>query len=355
MFRVLAVTTDPSLRGLLESTFANTPYHLTFECSAASAAPAAAATASHCLLLDQSMGADCQELEAQIWSQCPSDGKGVSILLARLDRWQAGDHNQAGCDFVVFPELGAEHLSTSIQAVVERQQAQRDLREIEQLALLGTVSAGVLHELKNPLNNVLGGMDRVLELVEDQPAAHRWAALIRRNGELLRTSLTDLLGGFRSDEPLQEVDLPPLLDRAAAYVLKGDVSHRSVHLNFEIPSDLPRVLGSSSHLLHLFLNLLVNARQATEEIQGTITLRASVDPEASMLVVDVEDNGPGIPADLLQQLFENSRSTKVGGSGFGLLFCRKIVDRHHGSIEASNGTSGGAHFRVRLPFAPVTA
>lgn len=352
MFSVLAVTNDPTFGSLLKAGFSDTnhPFELVPDGQAAQAT--LAARSWNCLLVDRTLAAAAYTSPRPWWQESTESGCCLVLLerIAPLPITPSVDG--VATEAILFPELGFPYLLANLQLLWDRKQFQDDLREMEKLALIGTVSAGVLHELKNPLNNVLGGMDRVLELVADLPAVHRWAALIRRNGELLRESLTDLLGGFREDEVLGLVDIHALLDRAAAYVLKGEVSHRQIALRKSYDKALPKVPGSAGHLLHLFLNLIVNARQAISGKRGTISLRTRLQAPENVVIVDVEDTGPGIAAEILTQLFATSRSTKVGGSGFGLVFCRKIVDRHRGTIAAENLPQGGARFRVCLPLRP---
>ncbi|MFO0946770.1 MAG: ATP-binding protein [Planctomycetota bacterium] len=302
-----------------------------------------------CLLVDRRLYDDAASFTTW-WENRSGDTRNALCLFSTLEAWQASPlPREPRLDLVVFPELGKEHVLQGIQLAMERQQLHRRFYEVEKLAMLGTVSAGVLHELKNPLNNVLGGMERMLALVEKDSATRRWGNIIQRNGELLRDSLHDLLAGFREEATFTPIQLHPLMDRAVTYALKGEMAYRSITLDRQYLDRDLTVLGSAGHLLHLFLNLLVNARQAIGKQPGTITLRTSQNADQSRVVIDIEDTGPGISPDLEGNLFETIQTTKVEGSGFGLLLCRKIVDRHRGRIEVENLPTRGARFRVHLP------
>jgi signal transduction histidine kinase len=178
--------------------------------------------------------------------------------------------------------------------------------------------------------------------------------MIQRNGELLRNSLVELLDGFRPDVQPQPVSLHDVLDRAVTYAITGDVNvRRRISVIKDLCEPAPIVSGSAGALLHLFLNLLVNARQAMADTDGSIIVRTAWD-NATFLTITIQDSGPGIPIDVLPTLFKARRSTKARGSGFGLSMCRDIVERHGGTISASNAPSGGACFAIRLPAAAAT-
>lgn len=302
-----------------------------------------------CLLLDRRYFDEESRFSAW-WENRSGDTRHALCLCSSIADWrQTPLPRDPRVDLVLFPELGEEHLLQGIQLALERRQLHRRFYEVEKLALLGTVSAGVLHELKNPLNNVLGGMERMLALVDKDSATRRWGNIIQRNGELLRDSLVDLLAGFREEGAFKAVALHPLMDRAVTYALKGDMAYRKITLDRRYAEDNPMVFGSSGHLLHLFLNLLVNARQAIGQQPGSITLRTTREANRPEVIIDVEDTGPGIPPDLEANMFESIQTTKAEGTGLGLLLCGKIVERHQGRIEAENLPSGGARFRVYLP------
>lgn len=299
-----------------------------------------------CLLISQEPPEGAEEFVRR-WID-DVDGRSAIALISDLTRWTDQPSTPpAWADLVIFPALGFETLFSSVQLAIDRRRLRRRLFESEKAALIGNVTAGVLHELKNPLNNVLNGLERLLAQVHTDPAVLRWGGLIRRNSDLLRQSLKELLEGFRRDHVDEQVDLHALMLRAALYVLKGDVVYRHLSIERELTEDAPMVMGSSGHLLHLFLNLILNARQAMEGRGGRIVLRSYWNDPAT-IVVEVEDEGPGIAPEVLGHLFHDCQSTKPGGSGFGLVLCQQIVARHQGTITAMPGRKG-ALFRVTLP------
>jgi signal transduction histidine kinase len=300
-----------------------------------------------CVLVDEQMGRPAIEL-VERWSVDGDPRTPICLIVwAGVGDSQIRRATRRSVDAVLMTDLDSSYLSAQILRVIEFRRMRRALFDLEKMALIGHVSAGVLHELKNPLNNLLGGMDRLLAQVSADPAVLRWGGLMRRNGELLRDSLRDLLGGFSSHDSQDSVELHSILDRALAYVLKGDPVFRVISVERDWSDDSPIVVGSAGHLLHLFLNLILNARQAMGSQQGRLIVRTRW--EGDVAAIDVEDDGPGISPRILPKLFLHPETTKAGGSGIGLVFCRKIVDRHYGTISAENRTEGGARFTVRLP------
>ncbi len=287
------------------------------------------------------------------WRALP-DGQRPPLFLAI-----AGDEPVAtgveidGFDGVLMPAQAPGLARRMIAAALEHRAERLDSEEASRFAGLGKAVAGVLHELKNPLNNLLLGLDFLERHAPPTPDMDRWKEMVRRNGELLRESLQDLLEGFRVDAERRPAALHAALDKAAQYVVGGDLNFRrriAIEKNFADPP--PIVLGNAGQLLHLFLNLMLNARQALGENTGLIGLATKWDGPG-WVVVEVRDNGPGIASAALATLFQQRRSTKRRGTGLGLALSKEIVDRHGGAIGAANNPGGGACFRVRLPATPA--
>lgn len=313
---------------------------------------------------------DAAELFAEAQAQLPDgvlcDDGGVDGGASFIRRWREQFPNEAtpiliigtaagpptctlsdGAAGYVFPELGFEAGYAAIAVAVEAHWLKQRLVEVGKLALLGEIMAGVLHELKNPVNNMLGSLERVSQRIESDPAIARWAEIIRRNGELLRESVGSLLAGFRSHLPPQPVDVHETLDKAAHYALKGDATVRNIGLIRELGAENPIVHAPPGPLLHLFLNLLVNARQAIGTSSGTITIRsANAD---GRLTVEVHDSGPGIDPMMLKRMFQRFQTTKKTGSGIGLMLVKSVAEQIGGSVAAENSPNGGAVFRIELP------
>ena len=142
---------------------------------------------------------------------------------------------------------------------------------------------------------------------------------------------------------------------------EGPVSHEDVVLTMDVEDNLPSVRGDHTQLRQLFTNLMVNAFEALDG-RGHLTITASFVPvedghtpigepgeTIGSVVIDVEDDGPGIPADVRERIFSPFFTTKPRGSGLGLAIVRKIVDAHDGRIDVRSRVDGGTHFQVGVP------
>jgi len=162
----------------------------------------------------------------------------------------------------------------------------------------------------------------------------------------------------RPQAAFEQTDLAQVLQQSITNA-ESKVPRRDVEIVFDVPDGLPQVDGDASQLCQVFSNLLTNAFEAVNG-KGRVVLRASLEnieqdpafgsdaPEPAV-VVDVIDDGPGIPAELSDRIFNPFFTTKTTGSGLGLPIVRKIVDAHDGRLDLSSGPAKGTRFRVTLP------
>ncbi len=239
--------------------------------------------------------------------------------------------------------------------VIERQ---RDaLRQSEKLTAMGSLLAGVAHELNNPLAIVMGRAS----LLEERTAGTALHADVRRIhdaaercGRIVRTFLN-----MARQRPSERA--PVLLNdlvRGAADLLQYSLRSSGVQLSLVLAPGLPEISADADRLGQLVLNLLVNAQQALVSVPTPRELRieTGVHRAASQLWLRVSDNGPGVPEDMRERIFDPYFSTKGEGAGTGLgLSVSRSVARDHGGellLEQGHGagaTRGGASFCLRLP------
>jgi signal transduction histidine kinase len=145
--------------------------------------------------------------------------------------------------------------------------------------------------------------------------------------------------------------------RDAVSMAETHVQRGNVRLSVEVDEALPAIQGDPHQLRQIFTNLLINAFEALGGA-GAVTIAATAlvedgpaggDPQGPMVQVDVTDNGPGMPADVVEKIFSPFFTTKPQGSGLGLAIVRKIVDAHDGRIDVRVLEAGGTRFRVTLP------
>ncbi len=264
-----------------------------------------------------------------------------------------GQGGAAGGVVLVFHDMTAEH-----EARAARDELQRQRVFADRMTSVGTLAAGVAHEINNPLAYVMGNLDMLAEELRavTLPPALRgeWSELVRdaREGtERIRTIVRGLRTFARADE-----DRRALVDLTAVLALAVDLTASEVRGRARLVLDLgplPLVVGDDARLGQVFINLLVNAAQAigdgdAEAHEIRIVARTDADRRA---VVEVHDTGPGIPAETIGRVFDPFFTTKpVGvGTGLGLSVCHSIVTGLGGAITAHARPGGGAIVRVVLP------
>ena len=259
--------------------------------------------------------------------------------------------------YLVKPCSTADLLLTIEQALrqvrlhAEKRELARRAQVAEKLAAVGTLTAGISHEIRNPLNAAglqLAVLERRINRIggEVQKPLLEPLGLVRDEIRRLEHLLEDFLQFARPrDLDPKPVDVPAVLE-AVLGLLGGDAERRGVALERQIEADLPSVLGDAERLRQVMMNLALNALEATPR-EGRVRVSARAVDREVMLAVD--DSGPGIPQENAERIFEPFFTTKAAGSGLGLSIVHAIVTQHGGSIGYGKSSLGGARFWVRLP------
>jgi PAS domain S-box-containing protein len=240
--------------------------------------------------------------------------------------------------------------------VTARKEMEARLARSERLAALGTLLAGIVHELNNPLAYTLLGIDQALAQLERIPFSPELGAL----GELLREvrggtqRVASIVGQLRSTSQPDATDRDAIdlreVIHTALRVAGNEIRHRA-RLITEL-AEVPRISGSASRLEQVLLNLLVNAAQSFVAAGADNEIRLRLQAGAGdIVVVEVSDNGAGIPAEVLPRIFDPFFTTKaVGvGMGLGLSICHNIVTAHGGTLDVHSTPGQGTRFRLTLP------
>jgi PAS domain S-box-containing protein len=248
-------------------------------------------------------------------------------------------------------------VEVSLRDLTRQKEMERRLRVTERLGSLGLLTAGVAHEINNPLE----GIENYLALLEregvDPPRRAKYLEMVRYGFRRIRDIVRDLSSFSRPEVKGSTADLRDVMERAIGMV-RYDRAFRTVAVE-RIGFDRPLVvLGDAGRLEQVFINLLLNAARAMRS-RGRIAISArpadaapeSPDPAIEVLV---EDDGPGIPEAILGRIFDPFFSTG-DGTGLGLSISYGIIRAHGGDIRAENRAEGGARFTLRLPSAPAGA
>ena len=234
----------------------------------------------------------------------------------------------------------------------EKRELSRRAQVVEKLAAVGTLTAGLSHEIRNPLNAAalqLTVLERRVQRLPrgEQPALLEPLHLVRDEIRRLDHVLEDFLQFARPRlfQP-RAVEVVPVLTKVLDF-LHGEAERRGIRVEREF-GDAPAIAGDDERLRQVVMNLALNALEATPD-GGWMRVSCGAADQPGMVEVAVEDSGPGVPESIRDRLFEPFFTTKAKGSGLGLPIVHAIVQQHGGAISIEEAEGGGARFVVRLP------
>jgi len=238
-----------------------------------------------------------------------------------------------------------------------QQQMQRQVVEAGKLAAIGELAAGVAHEINNPLAIMMENAGWIQDLLKSEDLQSEdtmeeiQASLqtITTQGHRCREITHKLLSFARkSDNTPRAVQINQLLEDIAGFA-RQKAKYKGVEIRLDLDPQAGDAEGSPSELQQIVLNLVNNAIDAIERENGLVLLHSY--GRDGFVCIDVEDNGPGIPQDILPRIFEPFFTTKaIGkGTGLGLAICKDILARMGGDISVESRPGQGAAFRVRIP------
>ncbi|MDB4877176.1 MAG: sensor protein [Gemmatimonadetes bacterium] len=265
------------------------------------------------------------------------------IITTRV--WVYADRDESG---------RIKHFDGYVEDVTPLRATEQALRQSEKLAALGQLVSGVAHELNNPLSAILLFTEDLLATqrpVEEQEALGIIAQQARRSRAIVR----DLLSFVRSREVMREPIEPNTFLNQVKRALQPQLAELGVTLHVDVPPDGAVIHVDRAGIEQVVTNLVINAAQAVG-VGGNVWLAART--EVGQYVIEVTDDGLGIPSEVMPRIFEPFFTTKpMGqGTGLGLSVSLGVVQQHGGSIAAENGSSenaSGARFIVRLPMPAV--
>ncbi len=238
----------------------------------------------------------------------------------------------------------------------ELHRTQAQLVQSEKIATMGSLLAGVAHELNNPLA-VAMGQAMLLRESASEPALLRRADKIHTAAERCARIVKNFLALARNRPPERgPVELNRVV-RDAVELLAYELRTSSVEVNLRLDESLSTVMADAHQLHQVVVNLVTNAHYAMRKAEGrrALTITTSADSSGGRVRVAVADTGPGIPADVRSRIFEPFFTTKPPGegTGLGLSLCRTIVDEHGGRLTVDSEPGQGATFVVDLPAVPA--
>lgn len=233
-----------------------------------------------------------------------------------------------------------------IQDITEMKKMEERMMHSEKLSALARISAGVAHEIGNPLTSISSYVQILREMEHDDftkesldtiaKHIHRITDIVRQMSSFSRTKGSDL----------KHHNVQELVDMTLDLV-KYDKRMKNIRVNVKIPEGLPKVVVDETQLIQVLVNIVLNAADAMSS-GGTLDISAEeIDNEVEICTAD---SGPGIPVEHLEKIFDPFFTTKEKGTGLGLAVSYNIVKSYHGDIVVENRPGGGTIFRVRLPY-----
>jgi two-component system nitrogen regulation sensor histidine kinase GlnL len=244
-----------------------------------------------------------------------------------------------------------------IRDIKHRREFEEDLKRADRLAMMGTLAAGLAHEIRNPLGGIKGAAQLLRRSIDTQSSLREYTDIMVREVDRLNQLIEQLLDLSRPPQlTLAPVNIHEILEDVL--LLEGQaIAGKKISVKKKFDPSLPPIRGDRAQLTQVFLNLVKNAFQA---MQGTGTLTITTRLETDFHIrgqgtarnrfiwVDVADEGTGINEEDLPHIFSPYFTTKNGGTGLGLAICYRIIKEHGGLIRVDSLKGIGTNFKVSL-------
>ncbi len=253
-----------------------------------------------------------------------------------------------GCKFSQYGEHGGAIVILTDTTDIRNYRAA--LEERDKLSLIGRLSATMAHEIRNPLASMSGAAQMLATGKLDREKAERMAGLVdkqaRRVSELIEGYLS--LSRSSRDFPFSRVNVNLLIRENVESAMHGFAGGVSVQLSESVED--PFVMANRVRISQVISNLMRNSVEALGNTHDPIIkVTVSTGPEDRSVFVTIADNGPGIPENFIERIWEPFQTNRNEGTGLGLYIVKRVINEHNGTVEAANGDEGGAVFTINLP------
>ncbi|MDZ4241929.1 MAG: ATP-binding protein, partial [Candidatus Omnitrophota bacterium] len=246
-----------------------------------------------------------------------------------------------------------DSLKKANQEIRDRQE---QLIESEKLSALGRLAAGVAHEINNPMTSILGYSqlsEKMLSKESMDPASIRecfeFIKIVESEAIRCQSIVQTLLQfGRKKEQKMSLVDINQVVE-ASLVIAKFHIKRSSIEIQKDLAGGLPKTTADQHQLQQVFLNMIINARDAMENSGGI--LRISTRAQEGWISVKFADTGCGIPPDKIDEIFKPLYTTKGEGkgTGLGLSVTQDIIEAHQGAIDVESEVGKGTMFTIRLP------
>ncbi len=234
------------------------------------------------------------------------------------------------------------------EAYAELKATTESLRRADRLAALGQLSAGIAHEIRNPLGSIKGAVEILCSSGPTAEEKQEFASIIRQEVARINNLIVEFLRFARPPEPrIENRDVHGLLS-ATVRLLEGLASRHNIKIVRRCSCSTGRVSADEDQIRQVLLNVLLNAVEAMAD-GGVLTLACSEDGDSNTVTIEVSDTGPGVDEDDLEHIFNPFFTTKAQGTGLGLSVADQLVRNHGGEMAARRNETEGLTVSIRLP------
>ncbi len=228
------------------------------------------------------------------------------------------------------------------------------IRELEQkvilsekFAALGRLSAGVAHEIRNPLNSIRGFIQYFQKKLKLEPEDYRYTELMLTEVDRLNRVISKLLAYSKPREPRLGIRSADEIVDHCVRIVEREADEAGIQIvRHSASEDLPLALVDTDQMTQVFLNILINSIEATPR-GGSVSISARTDDQGRLQII-TEDTGEGIPRENIDKLFDPFFSTKKKGTGLGLAIVKSIIEGHGGEIEVESDIGKGTRFTITI-------
>jgi len=234
----------------------------------------------------------------------------------------------------------------NINDITRLKKLETQIRQAQRLADLGTLAAGMAHEIRNPLSAIKTFVALLPKKIEKPGFLEKFQRTVPREINRLNTLVEELLELSRPPKyDFKYIEIPKLLQQSVE-LLETNFFENGIHCQCDIQNAMPQIMADENQLEKAFVNLMQNGAQAMPS-GGTITIHAFCN--AKMIIINFKDTGHGFSPELGQNIFNPFFTTKAKGTGLGLAITHKVISEHRGQIEAKSQEGKGSCFSVSLP------
>ncbi len=242
-----------------------------------------------------------------------------------------------------------ERTSAELSDAYEKlRQTFEQLRQSDRLAALGELSAGIAHEIRNPLGSIKGSVEILEEEITEAHEKHEFIVIIKEEVARLNSLVAEFLKFARPPKLAIETASINELIRSTLVLLRKEAEKASVELELSLDQSLPAIKLDPDQIRQVLLNVVLNGIQATPS-GGLLRIATSMRREGNRIEISISDTGEGVSETDLERIFDPFFTTRPAGTGLGLAISHQLVENHGGGISAHRNQDCGMTFRIELP------